>query len=91
MLFVCSFCRRPRSRDYELERKRLTPPIEDCDHHPLGALVTVSLAHDTVQLSFSSRGRRELSLVLLSVLLHAILYGFHSVSRDLFCHVTTGT
>ena len=34
--------RRPRSRDYELERKRLASQLEETSEHPLQALVSVS-------------------------------------------------
>ena len=38
-----SWLRRPRLRDYELERRRLECPLEECaDGHPLQRIVAVS-------------------------------------------------
>ena len=47
--------RKAKSRDYELERRRLDVQLEECsDGHPLQALVTVSGDTPTVWVSSHS-------------------------------------
>ena len=51
--FLFAPSRRPRSRDYELERKRLTGQLEETTEHPLQALVTVSAHTHSMHLLYT--------------------------------------